>query len=328
MAPLRVIVSGAAGQIGYSILPMVASGQAFGPDQPLDLVLLDIPQCLEKLKGVVMELVDGAYPLLNQIIPTADYAEAFQDADYAILVGGFPRRKGMVRADLLAKNAPIFKGTGEAINKFAKKTIKTLIVANPANTNCLITAMNAPSIPKENFCAMTRLDFNRASGQVALKFNTSADRVRNVIIWGNHSKSQVPDISQAVVVQDDKEVKVVDALGGDYATFLPAFREKVQTRGKAVIDARGFSSAMSAANAAVNCVRDWHFGTRPGQTVAMAVWSDGSYGVEKGIFYSFPVTIKDGQWTIVQGYELDEETQTLMKASEEELLNERKEVGL
>lgn len=328
MPAIRVVISGAAGQIGYSILPMVASGQAFGADQPLDLVLLDIPQCLDKLQGVVMELLDGAYPLLNRIIPTADYAEAFTDADYAILVGGFPRKPGMLRGDLIKRNAPIFKGAGEAINKYAKKTIKTVVVANPANTNCLITASNAPSIPKENFCALTRLDFNRASAQVAVKLGVTADRIRNVIIWGNHSKSQVPDVSQATVVRDDKEVSVVDALGADYATFLPAFRTRVQQRGKEVMEARGFSSAMSAANAAVNCVRDWHFGTRPGQTVAMAVYSDGSYGIEKGIFYSFPVTIKDGQWTIVQGYKVDDETQALMKASEEELVGERKSVGL
>lgn len=328
MAPLRVIVSGAAGQIGYSILPMIASGQAFGPDQLLDLVLLDIPQCLEKLNGVVMELRDGAYPLLNAIIPTADYAEAFADADYAILVGGFPRRKGMLRGDLIKKNEPIFRSAGEAINKYAKKTIKTLVVANPANTNALLCATAAPSIPKENFCALTRLDFNRANAQVAVKLNVTADRIRNIIIWGNHSKSQVPDISQATVVRDDKEQSVVEALGAEYAEFVPAFRTRVQHRGKEVIDARGLSSAMSAANAAVNCVRDWHFGTRPGQTVAMAVYSDGSYGIAKGIFYSFPVTIKDGRWSIVQDYKIDDETMGLMKASEEELVTEAKTVGL
>lgn len=275
-----------------------------------------------------MELTDCAFPLVNSYIPTFSYEEAFTNADYAILVGGFPRRKGMVRADLLKKNAPIFKGAGEAINKYAKKTIKTLVVANPANTNALVTAINAPSIPRENFAALTRLDANRAKGQISVKLGVTADRVRNEIIWGNHSKSQVPDISQATVVRGDKAESVVEAIGAEYKEYLPQFRSLVQQRGAAIIAARGFSSAMSAANAAVNCVRDWHFGTRPGQWVSMAVLGDGSYGISKDVFYSYPVTITDGKWKIVQDLEVDGETQELMKASEAELNEERAALGL
>jgi len=321
-AAIRVVITGAAGQIGYSILPLFANGQVFGSDKKVVLNLLEITPVLPALNGVRMELDDCAYPLVDDIVCTDKPEVAFKDVDYAVLVGGFPRKKGMLRKDLLAKNAPIFKGMGEALEKYAKKTVKVVVVANPANTNCLICASNAPSIPKKNFSALTRLDYNRATNQIAQKLGVKSRDVKNVVIWGNHSKTQVPDVNNATVCGkpaaeqlDDKYLK---------EEFIPC----VQGRGKAIIDARGQSSAMSAANAAKDCLRDWVNGTPDGQTVAMAVYSDGAYGIAKGIFYSFPCTTKDGDYTVVTDYKVTDDIKKLMKASEEELLEEKKEAGV
>jgi len=318
---VKVVITGAAGQIGYSLLPLFATGQVFGDQQKVILALLEITPALKALEGVRMELDDCAYPLVEQIICTDKPEEAFDQADYAVLVGGFPRKKGMVRADLMAKNAPIFKSMGAALEAKAKKTVKVLVVANPANTNCLIAATNAPSIPKKNFCALTRLDYNRARSQIAAKCGVSTTAVENIVIWGNHSKTQVPDINNATVsgkpATDDKN------LTADYlkTEFIPT----VQSRGKAIIDARGFSSALSAANATKDCLRDWVRGTPDGQTVAMSVFSEGAYDIAKGIFYSVPCTTKDGEFTVVTDYKVTEDIKVLMKASEKELLEEKEE---
>jgi len=321
-APLRVCITGAAGQIGYSILPLFATGQVFGPNKKMVLNLLEITPVLPALEGVRMELDDCAYPLVSEIVCTDKPDVAFKDCDYAVLVGGFPRKKGMLRKDLLAKNAPIFKSMGEALEKNAKKTVKVVVVANPANTNCLICATNAPSIPKKNFCALTRLDYNRARNQIAQKLKVKSSDVENIVIWGNHSKTQVPDVNNATICGDS----AVDKLDAKYLKddFIPC----VQQRGKAIIDARGQSSALSAANAAKDCLRDWVQGTPNGQTVAMAVYSDGSYGIEKGIFYSFPCSTKNGEYQIVTDYKVTDEIKTLMKASEKELCEEKTEAGI
>jgi len=321
---VKVVITGAAGQIGYSLVPLFANGQVFGYDQKVILSLLEIEPALKALNGFRMELDDCAYPLVEDIICTADANEAFKDADYAVLVGGFPRKKGMVRADLLAKNAPIFKAMGEALEKNAKKTCKVLVVANPANTNCLICASHAPSIPKENFCALTRLDFNRARSQISTKLGVASTEIKNIVIWGNHSKTQVPDVSNATI--SGKKASEMDALSEEYLKkeFIPC----VQGRGKAIIDARGLSSAMSAANGAKDCMRDWVQGTPDGQTVAMAVYSTGHYGMTKGIFYSVPCTCKDGKYTVVTDYKVGDDIKALMTASEKELVEEAKEAGV
>jgi len=285
---------------------------------------LEIEPAMKGLNGVRMELDDCAYPLVESIICTSDANEAFKDAEYAVLVGGFPRKKGMVRADLLAKNAPIFKAMGEALEKNAKKTCKVLVVANPANTNCLICASHAPSIPKENFCALTRLDFNRARSQISTKLGVPSTEIKNIVIWGNHSKTQVPDVSNATI--SGKKASEFDALTDDYLKkeFIPL----VQGRGKAIIDARGLSSALSAANGAKDCMRDWVQGTPDGETVAMAVYSTGEYGMTKGIFYSVPCTCKDGKYTVVTDYKVGDDIKALMAASEKELVEEAKEAGV
>mmetsp|Transcript_75612 Transcript_75612/g.120270 ORF Transcript_75612/g.120270 Transcript_75612/m.120270 type:complete len:330 (+) Transcript_75612:111-1100(+) len=319
---IKVCITGAAGQIGYSILPLFATGQVFGVDKKVQLNLLEITPVLPALNGVRMELDDCAYPLVDEIVCTDKADVAFKDVDYAVLVGGFPRKKGMERKDLMAKNAPIFKAMGEAIEKNAKKTVKVLVVANPANTNCLICASHAPSIPKKNFCALTRLDFNRARAQIAQKLGVKSRDVLNVVIWGNHSATQVPDVNNATV----NGKPAAEQLDAKYLKeeFIPC----VQQRGKAIIEARGFSSALSAANGAKDCLRDWVNGTPDGQTVAMAVYSDGSYGIAKGLFYSFPCTAKGGEYTIVTDYKVTDEMKELMKASEKELLEEKAEAGV
>mmetsp|Transcript_37720 Transcript_37720/g.62014 ORF Transcript_37720/g.62014 Transcript_37720/m.62014 type:complete len:327 (+) Transcript_37720:99-1079(+) len=314
---VRVCVTGAAGQIGYSLLPLLATGQVFGANQKVVLQLLEITPVLPALEGVRMELDDCAYPLVDDIICTDKAEVAFKDVDFAILVGGFPRKAGMQRKDLLAKNAPIFIAMGQALDKYAKKTVKVVVVANPANTNCLIAATNAPSIPKENFCALTRLDQNRAKSQIAAKLQVKSNDVKNIVIWGNHSATQVPDVNNATV--NGKAVEL------DAKFLKEEFVPCVQKRGAAIIKARGFSSALSAANGAKDCMRDWVQGTPQGETVAMAVYSDGSYGIEKGIFYSFPCTTKDGAFTIVTDYKVTDDIKTLMKASEKELLEEKSE---
>lgn len=293
--PIRVVVTGAAGQIAYSLLYMIAKGDVFGPNQRLILHLLDIPPMMGVLEGVVMELADCALPLLAGVVPTADPAVAFKDVASAFLVGAMPRKQGMERKDLLSANVKIFKVQGEALNNFARKDVKVLVVGNPANTNALVCSHYAPSIPKENFTAMTRLDQNRAQAQVAARLGVGIANVKNVIIWGNHSSTQYPDAKNATVNLNGTVKSVVEAVANnDYLNG--EFVETVQKRGAAVIAARKMSSAMSAAKAASDHMRDWFAGTKDGEYVSMGVVSDGSYGTPKDIVYSFPVQIQNGQW--------------------------------
>jgi len=328
--PLRVVVSGAAGQICYSILFAIGRGELLGPDQKIDLVCLDIEPAMKSLNGVMMEINDCAFALINKLVGTCSYEEAFTDADICILIGAFPRKKGMLRADLLKRNAGIFKGQGEAMDKFAKKTCKTLVVGNPANTNALICSTYAASIPKENFTAMTRLDHNRACSQIAQKLGCRVEQVENVTIWGNHSKTQYPDVNNAVVRDFPNagfDTPVRTAVKND-EWCNEEFVKSVQQRGSAIIAARGFSSAASAANAALSHVRDWVMGTAPGTWVSMGVMSDGSYGVPEGIIYSFPCTCANGEYKIVQGLNIDSFSQKLMTETANELIEEAIEAGV
>jgi len=322
--PIRVVVTGAAGQIAYSLLYIIAKGDVFGPDQPLILHLLDIPPMMGVLEGVVMELADCALPLLRGVVPTADPAEAFKDVSAAFLVGAMPRKQGMERKDLLSANVKIFKVQGEALDKFARKDVKVLVVGNPANTNALVCAKYAPSIPKENFTAMTRLDQNRAQAQIAVRAGVPVANVSNVVIWGNHSSTQVPDASHAKVVLNGKTMSASDAIKND-AWLTTEFVETVQKRGAAVIAARKMSSAMSAAKAAADHMRSWFLGTAPGQFVSMGVVSDGSYGAPKDVVFSFPVYIKNGKWEIVQGLEINDFHKQLLTLTGKELEDERGE---
>jgi malate dehydrogenase len=321
--PLRVLITGAAGQIAYSLLYSVAKGDVFGPNQPISLVLLDIEAMLGVMTGVVMEMIDCALPLLKEIIPTADITSAFKDIDVAILVGAMPRREGMERKDLLKANVRIFKQQGEAINQYAKKTVKVVVVGNPANTNAFICKKYASSIPPENFTCLTRLDQNRAQSQIAGRLKVSAQDVHNIIIWGNHSSTQFPDVSHAVVTINKKESKVQESINDDN-WLKNAFISTVQKRGAEVIAARKLSSAMSAAKAICDHLHDWWAGTKPGQWVSMGVTSDGSYGIEKGLIYSFPVTIKpDHTYTIVTGLSIDDFARSKLDATMAELVEER-----
>lgn len=329
--PIRVCVTGAAGQIAYSLVGLIASGQVFGCDQPIILTLLDIEPMMGVLNGVVMELDDTATPLLRQVIATHDTTVAFKDLDYAFLVGAMPRKEGMERKDLLAANVKIFKVQGQALDTVAKKTVKVLVVGNPANTNAFICRHFAPSIPAENFSALTRLDHNRGVGQVAKKLGVCPSTVHNMIIWGNHSNTQVPDLRQATVCRKalegkvpagDGPVKALEAIN-DNNWVKTVFTPTVRSRGAAVIAARKLSSAMSAAKASADHMHDWHFGTAPGTFVSMAVVSDGSYNIPQGLVYSFPVSIANGKWTIVQGLAVDDELRAAMDASTKELTEER-----
>jgi len=292
-APLRVVITGAAGQIAYSLIYQVASGYVFGPDQPLVLHLLDITPMMGVLNGVVMEIQDCAMPLVRETVATDDPNVAFKDIDAAFLVGAMPRKEGMERKDLLAANVKIFKVQGEALDKFAKKSVKVLVVGNPANTNALICSHYAPSIPKENFSAMTRLDQNRAAAQLANKLNQPISAIKRVTIWGNHSSTQFPDAAQATC---NGELVSLDQTWLE-TEFVPT----VQKRGAAVIAARKLSSAMSAAKAASDHMKSWFSSTPADDWVSMGVFSDGSYNTPEGVMFSFPITIKDGKWTIVQG---------------------------
>mmetsp|Transcript_24465 Transcript_24465/g.61532 ORF Transcript_24465/g.61532 Transcript_24465/m.61532 type:complete len:371 (-) Transcript_24465:872-1984(-) len=323
--PLRVAITGVAGQIGYALLPMIANGDMFGPDQEVIIqgVDLNIEAVRENLKGIQMELDDGYYPLLKQVIFTTDPNVAFQDADVAILLGAFPRKQGMERKDLMEKNISIFKAMGTAIEKNASKDIKVLVVGNPANTNCLVCSQFAPSIPKKNFSALTRLDHNRARGQIALKANVPLSDVANVCIWGNHSSTQYPDICHGTIGGKPIEsvlAKEKNWLKGDFISMI-------QTRGAAIINARKASSALSAARGITNHMHDWICGTKTaGEYVSMAVFTDGTdgYGVDKGLMYSFPVQCKgNGEWEIVKGLPFDDFSRQKMKATEQELIEER-----
>ncbi|MGH1504835.1 MAG: malate dehydrogenase [Acidimicrobiales bacterium] len=325
-APVRVTVTGAAGQIGYSMLFRIASGEMLGPDQPVILQMLEITPALGALEGVAMELDDCAFPLLAGMVQTDDANVAFGDADYALLVGAMPRKAGMERADLLQANGGIFGPQGKAINDSASKDIKALVVGNPANTNALIALSNAPDIDPRQIQAMTRLDHNRALSQLAAKTGTSINDIKKMTIWGNHSTTQYPDLFHCEVNgQNAAELVNDEAWLAD--TYIPT----VAKRGAAIIEARGASSAASAANAAIDHVRDWALGTPEGDWVSMSVISDGSYGAPEGIVTSVPATCAGGDFSIVQGLEINEFSQTRMQASWDELVAERdtvKELGL
>ncbi|XP_040207155.1 malate dehydrogenase, cytoplasmic [Rana temporaria] len=319
----RVLVTGAAGQIAYSLLYGIAKGDVFGKDQPLELVLLDITPMMGVLGGVVMELQDCALPLLKDVIATDKEEEAFKDLDVAVLVGSMPRREGMERKDLLKANVKIFKSQGAALDKYAKKSVKVIVVGNPANTNCLTAMKSAPSIPKENFSCLTRLDHNRAKAQIANRLKVANDDVKNVIIWGNHSSTQYPDSSHAVVHLQGKDVPVCDAVKDD-AWLKGEFISTVQQRGAAVIAARKLSSAMSAAKAICDHIHDIWFGTPEGQYVSMGVVSDGnSYGVPDELLYSFPVVIKDKCWKIAEGLKINDFSREKMDLTTKELKEEK-----
>ena len=315
-APVRVAVTGAAGQISYSLLFRIAAGEMLGNDQPVILQLLEITPALEALAGTVMEIEDCAFPLVAGIVQSDDPNVAFKDADYCLLVGARPRGPGMERKDLLEANAAIFSAQGKAINDNASATVKVLVVGNPANTNALIAYRNAPDLAPGQFTAMMRLDHNRAIAQLANKAGKHNTDVDGLIIWGNHSATQYPDINHATVAGS----KATDLV--DEAWTLEEFIPTVQQRGAAIIKARGLSSAASAANAAIEHIRDWALGTS-GKIVSMGVHSDGSYGVEEGLVYSFPVICEGGNYEIVQGLEISEVSQTLMGKSETELKEER-----
>ncbi|MGB5324260.1 MAG: malate dehydrogenase [Pseudomonadales bacterium] len=316
-----VTVTGAAGQISYGLLFRIASGAMLGEDQPLVLQLLEITPALGALQGVAMELDDCAFPLLQNIVCTDDAEVAFQDADYALLVGARPRGPGMERKDLLEANAAIFSTQGKAIDKVASKQIKVLVVGNPANTNSLIAQRNAPSIDPRNFTAMTRLDHNRALTQLAQKTGAAVTDVSHLTIWGNHSSTQYPDLYQAKVSGGSAMEKV------DQRWYENDFIPTVQQRGAAIIKARGASSAASAANAAIDHMHDWALGSAKNDWVSMGVYSDGSYGIEKGLIYSFPVICKNGDWQIVQGLNINDFSHAKMKATEKELCEERDAVA-
>merc|ERR1712184_104056 len=319
-APLRIVITGAAGQIAYSLIYQVASGYVFGEDQPLILHLLDIAPMMGVLNGVCMEIQDSALPLVAGVVATDDVAKAFTDIDAAFLVGAMPRREGMERKDLLAANVKIFKVQGEALDKFAKKSVKVLVVGNPANTNALICSHYAPSIPKENFSAMTRLDQNRAAAQLATKLGTDVANVKNVIIWGNHSSTQFPDAAHATI-NGKMAAEVINDADWFKTTFLPT----VQKRGAAVIAARKLSSAMSAAKAASDHMKSIFCGTPQDDWVSMGVFSDGSYDTPVGVMFSFPITIKDGKWSIVQGLQLSDFAKEKLALTGKELCEEKEE---
>jgi len=316
-SPVRVTVTGAAGQISYSLLFRIAAGEMLGPNQPVILQMLEITPALEALKGVAMELDDCAFPLLAGMICTDDAAVAFKDSDYALLVGARPRGPGMERKDLLEANAAIFSAQGKALNDNASKEIKVLVVGNPANTNSLIAQRNAPGINPRQFTAMTRLDHNRAMSQIADKTGSTINDVTQMTIWGNHSATQYPDLHEAKV----KGQPAIDMV--DQTWYETDFIPTVQQRGAAIISARGASSAASAANAAIAHMRSWALGTSEGDWVSMGVYSDGSYGITEGLIYSFPCTCAGGDWTIVQGLEINDFSRAKMTATEQELTEER-----
>jgi malate dehydrogenase len=317
-APVRVAVTGAAGQIGYALLFRIASGAMLGPDQPVILQLLEINPALKALDGVHMELDDCAFPLLHGVVKSDDPKVAFADIDYAILVGGIPRKAGMERADLLAANGGIYQPQGQALEAVAKKTAKVLVVGNPANTNALIAKANAPSI---DITAMTRLDHNRAISQVAAKLGKPVTAIKKMTIWGNHSGTQYPDLFHCEV-EGQQAAGLINDQEWLEKTFIPT----VAQRGAAIIAARGSSSAASAANAAIDHMRSWALGTPEGDWVSMAIKSDGSYGVPEGLIYSFPCTCKEGQYSIVQGLEIDAFSRARMDATAKELEEERADV--
>ncbi|CAL9213677.1 unnamed protein product [Arabidopsis halleri] len=321
--PVRVLVTGAAGQIGYALVPMIARGIMLGADQPVILHMLDIPPAAEALNGVKMELIDAAFPLLKGcVVATTDAVEGCTGVNVAVMVGGFPRKEGMERKDVMSKNVSIYKSQAAALEKHAAPNCKVLVVANPANTNALILKEFAPSIPEKNISCLTRLDHNRALGQISERLSVPVSDVKNVIIWGNHSSSQYPDVNHAKVQTSSGE-KPVRELVKDDAWLDGEFISTVQQRGAAIIKARKLSSALSAASSACDHIRDWVLGTPEGTFVSMGVYSDGSYNVPSGLIYSFPVTCRNGEWSIVQGLPIDEVSRKKMDLTADELKEEK-----
>ncbi len=323
-APVRVAVTGAAGQIGYSLLFRIASGEMLGKDRPVILQLLEIPdeKAQKALKGVMMELDDCAFPLLQGMVATSDPMVAFKDADVALVVGARPRGPGMERKDLLEANGRIFAPQGQALDRVASRDVKVLVVGNPANTNCLIAMKNAKSLKPTQFTAMMRLDHNRAVSQVARKLGKPVSAIRRMAVWGNHSATQYPDLFHAEVHEGGAGKKVWPMIN-DQAWLEQTFIPTVQKRGAAIIEARGLSSAASAASAAIDHMRDWIKGTREGDWVSMGVPSDGSYGIPEGVLYGYPVTCRDGRYEIVKGLEISEFARKRMDATLKELHEER-----
>jgi malate dehydrogenase len=317
-SPVKVAVTGAAGQIGYALLFRIASGQLLGEDTPVHLSLLEIPQAVKAAEGTAMELDDCAFPLLTGVEIYDDPKQAFDSVNIALLVGARPRSKGMERSDLLEANGGIFKPQGQALNEHAASDLKVLVVGNPANTNCLIAASNAPDIPRERFTAMMRLDHNRAIAQVAKQTGAAISDVTNMTIWGNHSATQYPDVFNAKVKGSNAAETI-----GDQNWIENEFIPTVQKRGAAIIEARGASSAASAANAAIDHVHDWVLGTPEGDWVSMAIPSDGSYGIEEGIFSGHPCTCSGGEYKIVEGLSLDDFSRGRIDATVNELREER-----
>ena len=322
-APIRVAVTGAAGQIGYSLLFRIAAGDLLGKDQPVILQLLEIPdeKAQKALRGVMMELDDCAFPLLAGTVPASDPMVAFKDVQVALLVGARPRGPGMERKDLLEANGKIFAPQGQALDRVADRNVKVLVVGNPANTNCLIAMRNAPSLKPSQFTGMMRLDHNRAVTQLAQKVGKSVSAIRKVTVWGNHSATQYPDLFQA-----EADGKKLWPMINDQAWLENHFIPTVQKRGAAIIDARGLSSAASAANAAIDHIRDWISGSRDGDWVTMGVPSDGSYGIPDGVIYGYPVTTRNGSYQVVKGIELSEFSRKRMEATLKELHEERDSV--
>jgi len=318
--PVRVAVTGGAGNLGYALAFRIASGSMLGPDQPVTLHLLEITPALSALQGVVMELNDCAFPLLTSVVATDDVNVAFKDVDFALLVGARPRGPGMERKDLLTANGAIFGPQGKALNEHASRDVKVLVVGNPANTNALIAACNAPDLDRKQFTAMTRLDHNRALSQLAEKTGSHVTDIQKMIIWGNHSATQYPDISQCIV----KGQPAVNLVEQDW--YRNEFIPTVQQRGAAIIKARGASSAASAASAAIDHMRDWTLGTPQGDWVSMAVPADGSYGISEGVIYSFPCICKDGKYEIVKDLDIDDFGREKMRITDEELRDERTNV--
>ncbi|KAG2299593.1 hypothetical protein Bca52824_036065 [Brassica carinata] len=321
--PIRVLVTGAAGNIGYAIAPMIARGVMLGPDQPMILHLLDIEPASKSLEAVKMELQDSAFPLLHGVIATTNVNEACKDVNIAVLIGGYARKEGMERKDVMSKNAAIYKAQASALERYASDDCKVLVVANPANTNALVLKEFAPSIPEENITCLTRLDHNRAQARLAEKLGVPVSSVKNVIVWGNHSSTQYPDTSHATVSTKTGDQPAKELLVADQKWLKNEFITEVQQRGAEIIRARKQSSALSAASAACDHIHDWFLGTPKGNWVSMGVCSDGSYGIPPGLVYSFPVICEKGSWKIVQGLSIDEFSREKMDDSARELAEEK-----
>ncbi|XP_021677959.2 malate dehydrogenase-like [Hevea brasiliensis] len=319
---VRVLVTGAAGQIGYALVPMIARGIMLGLDQPVILHMLDIEPAAKALEGLKMELIDAALPLLQGVIAATDVIEASKGINIAVMVGGFPCKEGMERKDVMPRNVPIFKAQASALEQHAAPDCKVLVIANPANTNALILKEYAPSIPAKSITCLTRLDHNRALSHIAERLNVHVSNVKNVIIWGNHSSTQYPDASHAIVITSNGEKSVRELIADDH-WLDTEYVASVQQRGAAIIKARKLSSALSAASAACDHIRDWILGTPEGTWVSMGVYSDGSYGIEPGLIYSFPVTCQKGEWSIVQGLNINEFSREKMDATAKELVKEK-----